>query len=57
MGDNVIDLENPRNGENLFPKRFTYGSSDVTTNVNVREAYGDGRYVYSEDVWWAGGSR
>lgn len=57
MGDNVIELENPRNGENLFPKRFTYGSSDVTTNVNVREAYGDGRYVYTEDVWWAGGTR
>lgn len=57
MGDHVIELENPRNAENLFPKRFTYGSSDVTTNVNVREAYGDGRYIYSEDVWWAGGSR
>lgn len=57
MGDNVIELENARNDENLFPKRFTYGSSDVTTNVNVREAYGDGRYVYTEDVWWAGGTR
>jgi len=57
MGDNVITLENPRNADNLFPKRFTYGSSDVTTNMNVRAAYGDGRYVYAEDVWWAGGSR
>ncbi len=57
MGDNVIELENPKNADNLFPERFTYGSSDVTTNANVREAYGDGRYVYSENVWWAGGTR
>jgi len=57
MGDNVIELENPKNAENLFPQRFTYGASDVTTNVNVREAYGDGKYVFSEKVWWAGGTR
>jgi hypothetical protein len=56
MGDNVINLENPRN-TTQFPLRFTYGSEDVTTNVNVREAYGDGTYVYSENVWWAGGTR
>lgn len=40
-----------------FPLRFTYGSSDVTTNPNVRDAYGDGSYVYTEKVWWAGGTR
>jgi hypothetical protein len=57
MGNNVIELENPKNAANQFPQRFTYGSSDVTTNVNVRNAYGDGSYVYSEKVWWAGGSR
>jgi hypothetical protein len=57
MGDNVIQLDNPKNAANQFPQRFTYGSSDVTTNVNVRNAYGDGSYVYSEKVWWAGGSR
>ena len=56
MGDNVISLDNPMNA-NLFPLRFTYGSEDVTTNLNVREAYGDGTYVYSENVWWAGGTR
>ena len=56
MGDNVISLDNPMNA-NLFPLRFTYGSEDVTTNQNVREAYGDGTYVYSENVWWAGGTR
>ena len=56
MGDNVISLDNPLNA-NLFPLRFTYGSEDVTTNHNVREAYGDGTYVYSENVWWAGGTR
>lgn len=57
MGDDVINLENPKNGDGLFPERFTYGNSDVTTNENVRSAYGDGTYVYNEKVWWAGGSR
>jgi len=56
MGDNVISLANPLN-TNRFPLRCTYGSSDVTTNANVRDAYGDGSYVYTENVWWAGGSR
>ena len=56
MGDNVIELKNPKNAT-LFPHRFSYGASDVTTNVNVRNAYGDGNYVYTEKVWWAGGTR
>ncbi len=56
MGNNVINLENPKNSTQ-FPLRFTYGSSDVTTNKNVRDAYGDGNYVYTENVWWAGGTR
>jgi hypothetical protein len=56
MGNNVITLENPRNATQ-FPLRFSYGSEDVTTNVNVRTAYGDGTYVYAENVWWAGGTR
>lgn len=57
MGDDFIVLENPLNLEKKFPLRFTYGSSDVTTNKNVRDAYGDGSYVYTENVWWAGGTR
>ena len=40
-----------------FPLRYTYGSSDVTTNENVRNAYGDGTYVWDQNVWWAGGTR
>lgn len=56
MGNNVINLANPLN-TTLFPLRFTYGSSDVTTNANVRSAYADGTYVFSENVWWAGGTR
>jgi len=55
-GNNVIDLGNPAN-TNRFPLRLSYGSSDVTTNSNIRDAYGDGTYVYSENVWWAGGTR
>ena len=56
MGDNVIVLLNPNN-VSKFPLRLTYGSEDVTTNNNVRTAYGDGNYVYTENVWWAGGTR
>lgn len=56
MGDNVVILRNPRNAT-LFPLRFSYGASDVTSNANIRDAYGDGTYVYSESVWWAGGTR
>lgn len=53
MGNNVIQLTNTRQ----FPQRLTYGDSDVTTNQNVATAYGDGNYVYTEKVWWAGGTR
>ena len=53
MGNDFIKLANPLK----FPLRFTYGSEDVTTNENVRSAYGDGSYVYTENVWWAGGTR
>lgn len=56
MGNNVITLANPNNA-GRFPLRYSYGSEDVTTNTNVRTAYGDGTYVYSENVWWAGGTR
>ena len=57
MGENFIVLTNPLNNTGKFPLRFTYGADDVTTNKNVRDAYGNGNYVYSENVWWAGGSR
>lgn len=58
MGEgDFIELANPFNGSNKFPLRFTYGSGDVTTNKNVRDAYVDGSYVYTENVWWAGGTR
>jgi len=56
MGNDVIQLANPKNADR-FPHRYTYGNSDVTTNFNVREVYGDGSYVFTEKVWWAGGSR
>ena len=40
-----------------FPERFTYGVSDVTTNQNVYDAFGNGTYIKTEKVWWAGGTR
>ena len=53
MGGALVDLANTLQ----FPQRFTYGSSDVTTNTNVKTAYGDGTYVFTDKVWWAGGTR
>jgi hypothetical protein len=53
MGNNFILLANTRQ----FPLRLTYGDSDVNTNENIGNAYGDGNYVYTEKVWWAGGTR
>lgn len=51
-----IQLANPLNATQ-FPLRLPYGDSDVSTNSNVKAAFGDGTYVYSEKVWWAGGTR
>lgn len=56
MGEDFIVLNNPNN-KTKFPLRYTYGSSDVLSNQNVKAAFGDGQYVYSEKVWWAGGTR
>ena len=51
-----IQLANPLN-ETKFPLRLPYGNSDVSTNNNLKDAFGDGMYVYSQNVWWAGGTR
>ena len=53
LGENLIPLSNT----NPFPLRLPYGNSDTTTNPEVKAAYGNGQYVYSEPVWWAGGNR
>lgn len=58
--DFYVAMTNPRNtqnGVNRFPKRMPYGNSDVIANPNIKARYGDGRYVFSENVWWAGGTR
>lgn len=58
MGEaDFIPLDNPLNAQNKFPLRFPYGSSDVSANPSIKTAYGDGSYVYTENVWWAGGTR
>jgi|AGTN01.1.fsa_nt_gi hypothetical protein len=53
LGEDFIELENP----GRFPLRAPYGVSDVTANPNVESIFGDGQYIYTENVWWAGGSR
>lgn len=53
LGQDIYGLKN----KGKFPLRCPYGNSDTTTNPEVKAAYGDGQYVYTEPVWWAGGSR
>lgn len=53
LGENLIPLKNTK----PFPLRLPYGSDDTTTNPNIQSVYGDGQYVYSVPVWWAGGER
>lgn len=43
--------------ENKFPLRAPYGSDEVSANPNVQSAYGNGQYVFTENVWWANGTR
>jgi hypothetical protein len=51
---NIIELKHPEASK--FPLRYTYGNSDVTTNVNVRNAY-ESVNVFTDNVWWAGGNK
>lgn len=50
--DAAVVLKNPNN-TNRFPLRYTYGASDVSANLAVKAAFGDGQYVYTSPVWWA----
>lgn len=53
LGEDLVELKNTKR----FPLRAPYGNSETTTNPNVQAAFGNGQYVYSENVWWAGGTR
>lgn len=55
--EDYIDLKNPLNVKEKFPLRYGYGQSDVSANQEVKKAFGNGQYVYTEPVWWAGGTR
>jgi hypothetical protein len=56
LNENFVELKNPANAQGKFPLRAPYGSDDTTTNPEVKAAYGDGQYVYSQNVWWALGN-
>ncbi len=63
-GEEFVHMTNPKNTQstgNALPLRMPYGESDVRSNPNVRTAFGTGNaagaYVFTENVWWAGGSR
>lgn len=50
----IYGLVNP----GKFPLRCPYGQDDITANPNITAVYTDaGNYVFTENVWWAGGSR
>lgn len=54
MGESYINLANPYNtqsGINRYPERLPYGNSSVLSNPNVKAAYGDGTYIYSDKTW------
>lgn len=53
LGEDFVTLKN----SNKFPLRCPYGVDDVTANPNVESAYGNGQYIYTDPVWWAGGTR
>lgn len=58
MGEKYIILTNPNNtqsGINRWPYCLPYGNSSVISNPNVKEAYGDGTYIYSKKTWINGG--
>ncbi|MBQ9230315.1 MAG: SusD/RagB family nutrient-binding outer membrane lipoprotein [Prevotella sp.] len=63
-GSYPVAMTNPNNSSsvgNRWPLRLPYGDSDVVSNPNVAAAFGSGNdagmYVFTENVWWAGGSR
>ena len=55
LGEDYFSLVNPLNAKE-YPWSLPYGSSGVTSNVNVKTAYGDGQYIYTNTIWWAGGT-
>ena len=63
-GKYAVELTNPNNTSsvgNRWPLRLPYGDSDVVSNPNVTAAFGSGNeagmYIFTENVWWAGGNR
>lgn len=63
-GKYPVEMKNPNNTSsvgNRWPLRLPYGNSDVVSNPNVAAAFGSGNeagmYVFTENVWWAGGNR
>ncbi|MGN0282121.1 MAG: SusD/RagB family nutrient-binding outer membrane lipoprotein [Prevotella sp.] len=58
MGEKYINLTNPNNvqsGINRWPYCLPYGNSSVISNPYVKEAFGDGTYIYSKKTWINGG--
>ena len=60
LGEEFITLTNPwnnQNGINRWPERLPYGNSSVISNSKIKEAYGDGSYIFTEKTWLYGGNR
>lgn len=60
LGKDYVVMTNPKNingTSNRWPLRLPYGNSGVSSNPNVRAAYGNGLYVFTEPIWIFGGTR
>lgn len=58
LGEEYVVMTNPNNtqgGANRYPERLPYGNSGVISNPNLKEAFGDGSYIYSAKTWINGG--
>lgn len=53
----MTNANNVQNAANRWPLRLPYGQSDVIANPNITDLYGNGMYIFTEKVWWAGGTR
>lgn len=56
MNEDFIELSN-KNNTDKFPLRFGYGTNDVVANNEIKAAFGNGQYVYTESIWWASGTK
>lgn len=54
LNEEYVKMTNPYNnqsGINRWPHLLPYGNSSVISNAKIKEAYGDGTYIFSKKAW------